>query len=90
MPGGSHYDGDARALGYETPWDFMYTDVMPKFFWRETFQLCREYIRHRWNASTFDEAFPKFAYGKYSQFNILSYCALKLEPHRYVSMSANS
>ena len=62
--------------------NFMYTDTMPMWFWRDTLPKCRSYIAQQWNSS-FAEAFRQFSKDSFSQFNIMSHCALLLEPDRY-------
>jgi hypothetical protein len=63
-------------------YNFMYTDAMPIWFWRDTLPLCRAFIAKRWN-STFAHAFVEFSRLSFSQFNILANCALFLQPDKY-------
>jgi len=79
---GDHYKNDKVALKIDTPYEYMYTNRMPIFFYKETFENCRNYISKQWNMS-FDEAFKTFSRDQYSQFNILVNYALTFEPDKY-------
>lgn len=79
---GDHYKNDKTVLKIDTPYEYMYTNRMPIFFYKETFENCRNYISKRWNMS-FDEAFKIFSRDEYSQFNILVNYALTFESDKY-------
>eukprot|EP00947_MAST-08B_sp_MAST-8B-sp1_P005956 g5956.t1 len=91
MAGGDDYygEGDALALGInnskaELRWDFMWTEKMPIWLWRGTFERARHHIMDVWGVSSFEEAFRQFSDGhRYSQFNILLNYAATHEPHLY-------
>jgi len=77
------YVADQDALGFDTPFNFMWTDRMPIWFWRSTFKAVRQHISTKFGNITFDEAFRQFSTRQYSQFNIIAHYALKHEPSRY-------
>ncbi len=66
----------------ELYFNVMWTDTMPMWFWRDTFETCRSFISSRWGMS-FPEAFKEFSRKSFSQFDILANCALLLSPDRY-------
>lgn len=79
-----HYHMDKVALGFPTtPYDFMWIDRMPIWFWKSTFAKVRNHISGHWGSS-FNDAFRNFSISKYSQFNIMAHYALVMEPDRYV------
>lgn len=80
----SHFHMDTVALGMPTPYDFMWIDRMPIWFWKSTFQNVRKYIASQWNTSSFDDAFRNFSVSRYSQFNIIAHYAVAMEPDKYV------
>ena len=70
-----------EATGLEQPVNCM--SYFPVVIKTEHFSKAREFIRHKWNTSTFEEAFHAFSdIGKesYSQFNIM--CAYLFWNHR--------
>lgn len=86
----SHYDMDKVALGVTaTPYDFMWIDRMPIWFWKSTFANVRNHIASHWNAS-FNDAFRNFSTSRYSQFNIMAHYAVSFEPDRYLLVDHTS
>lgn len=79
---GSHYENDKIALRFDTDYNLMITNIMPMFFYKETFKNCRDYISNIWGMS-FDEAYKIFSRKPYCQFNILANYALKFESDKY-------
>ena len=82
---GDTYRNDKVALKIKTPYEYMRTIRMPIFFYKETFENCRNYISKKWNIP-FDEAFKIFSRDEYSQFNILVNYALKFEKDKYYAV----
>ncbi|CAF2115186.1 unnamed protein product [Rotaria magnacalcarata] len=72
------------ALKFDTPLDFMWTDVMPQWFRRETFLHVRNYISHAWNSS-FDDAFGEFSKFGHCPANVLASYAVKFENKYYLT-----
>lgn len=79
---GSQHTNDDIALKFETTIDLMATNMMPMFFWKDTFKNFRNYIADVWGMS-FNEAYKCFSRKPYCQFNILANYALKFESDRY-------
>jgi hypothetical protein len=79
---GSMYINDNVALNFDTKFELMATNIMPMFFWKETFQNFRNYISQIWGMS-FDEAYKIFSIKPYCQFNILANYAMKFESDKY-------
>jgi hypothetical protein len=88
---GSHYDNDNIALKFEAEYNLMITNIMPIFFYKETFKNFRNYISNVWEMN-FDEAYKIFSRKPYCQFNILANYALKFESDKYefVDLFSNS
>jgi len=59
------YANDKVALQEDSPWECMLASRMPMWFWRSTFQNCRDHIARQWQLP-FDEAFKQFSSGPYS------------------------
>lgn len=79
---GCAYRNDKVALREGATYECMMTSRMPIWFWRSTFEACRNHIARRWNTS-FDTAFEDFSRGPFCAFNILANYAVKYEPERY-------
>ena len=79
---GAQHKNDDVALKFETTIDLMATNMMPIFFWKDTFKNFRNYIADVWGMS-FNEAYKCFSREPYCQFNILANYALKFESDRY-------
>jgi hypothetical protein len=79
---GSQYSNDDFALKFKTEYALMETNIMPIFFWKETFINFRNYISDQFKMS-FDEAYKIFSVKPYCQFNILANYALKFESDKY-------
>ena len=79
---GAQHENDDIALKFETTIDLMATNIMPMFFWKDTFRNFRNYIADVWGMS-FDEAYKCFSRKPYCQFNIMANYALKFESDRY-------
>ena len=82
---GSNYRNNKVALKQSTPYAYMVTGQMPIFFYRETFENCRNFISKQWNLS-FDEAYKIFGREPYSQFDILVNYALSYESDKYIAI----
>ncbi len=76
------YRNDTVALRAASPFECMYTNRMPIWFWRSTYENCRRHIAQQWHTD-FDSAFMEFSKGPYSAFNILANYAIAHEPERY-------
>lgn len=79
---GSQYENDEVALKFSTEFGVMESNLMPIFFYKESFKKCRDYISEIWGMS-FDEAYKVFSRNPYCQFNILANYVLKFESDRY-------
>uniref|UniRef100_A0A6C0EVG0 Uncharacterized protein n=1 Tax=viral metagenome TaxID=1070528 RepID=A0A6C0EVG0_9ZZZZ len=79
---GAQHINDDVALKFNTEIDLMCTNIMPMFFWKDTFKNFRNYISDIWGMS-FDEAYKIFSIKPYCQFNILANYALKFESDKY-------
>jgi hypothetical protein len=79
---GAQHINDDFALKFNTVYDVMCTNIMPIFFWKNTFSNFRKYISDIWGVS-FDEAYKIFSRKPYCQFNILVNYALKFESDKY-------
>ncbi len=75
---------DSVALGMKTPYNFMYVDKAPIFwFWKSTFVNVRNHIASHWNSS-FEDVFRNLSMSTYSPLNIIANYASRWESYRYL------
>jgi len=79
---GDHYEGDSIALNTTIPFDFMFTDVMPKWFYRKTFTELRMFLETVDNGP-FNVSWKRFGSYWMAPVNILSYYGLMHQPDLY-------
>lgn len=80
---GNHFKADAICLKEDVNINFMSTEVMPQFFFRDTFAKLREHIMQLFNVSTFDDAWKQFAVAEFSPANLLSFYGVTREVDKY-------
>lgn len=84
---GSHYKADSKMLKLNNDQtfdlDFMYTDVMPKFFFRHTFKDFRQEMCKLHNVSSFADVWALTAVDPLSPVNVLSIYGAKYKSDEY-------
>jgi hypothetical protein len=83
LVGEIYYPGNSDCLKQETHYDFMGTDIMPQFFYRDTLVNARNHILHMHGNVSFEDAWKIFARKRLSPVNVLSTYAITHEPSRY-------
>jgi len=80
----NNYYNEPSALKTPIAFGTMETEVMPKFFWRETVRECREYIMKLHNQDDFSKAWKVFSQQNLSPVNIFSQYGAMMSPEKYV------
>ena len=80
----NNYGNEPIALKMPIPFGAMETEVMPKFYWRDTITECRNYLVKLHEAKDFPSAWKIFARKALSPVNIFAYYGMLTSPDKYV------